>query len=64
LHPEPDADGEAEMGDKFLGHENGIAIRNRKDLVHFLEVDDFRDELVGNALNTVIANFAAGGERG
>ena len=49
---------------QLLRHEDGIAIGNGEDFVEFVEADNSRNEFVGDALDAVIADFAAGGEGG
>ena len=56
--PMPERPGE------LLGHEDGVAVVHGEDGVELVEFDDRRDELVGDALDPVVADLVSGGHGG
>src|SRR5208283_3243572 len=64
IAPGRDAHGKAKIGSQLLRHQDSVAVGNGDDLVELLELDDCRHEFVGDALDAVVADFAAGAQRG
>jgi len=56
-----DPHSQAKIKGELLRHEDGIAIGDGDDLVEILELDDLGHEFVGDALDAVVTDFAAGG---
>ena len=61
--PERDPHAEPELGGQLLGHEDGVAVVDGDDLVERVQLDDGRDELVGDALDAVLPDLVPGGHR-